>query len=68
MEKHNNIAGRHFNRKTLNALSRKGITLIGSTWAPGADGSFANGQTIYALNDNGTQRMRSYLEVLAVAS
>jgi hypothetical protein len=57
-----------FSRKTLSSLSRKGITLIGLTIIPGTgDLPFATGERGYILNDNGTQRIRSFAQVLELA-
>lgn len=64
----NNPAKRHFNSKTLKALTTKGIAIISSTWLPGLDGSFANGCTGYILDDNGTQRIRTYTQVQELAA
>jgi hypothetical protein len=41
------------------------VYFIGSTWVPGIDGSFANGERAYELDDNGTHRLRSYSEIKA---
>jgi hypothetical protein len=67
MSKHHEIAGSHFSKKTLKALEKKGITIHSATWTPGYDGSYANGFTCYMLDDNGTGRMRSFIEVLDIA-
>lgn len=56
-----------FSRKTLVALSKKGISISGITMVPGADGSFANGERAYLLNVNGCGCVRTLLEVLALA-
>jgi len=64
MNTHHKIAASHFSKKTLRALSKKGIFLIQSTWVPDIDGSYANGMTAYALSNG---QMKSYLEVLALA-
>ena len=61
------FGARYFKLATLRALAKRGIQVVGSTWAPGSDGSFANGQTVCMLDDNGTQRVRSYLDTLAIA-
>jgi hypothetical protein len=50
-----------FSRKTLRSLSRKGIALIGLSCD-------AAGSSLYVLNDNGTQRIRTFREVLALAA
>jgi hypothetical protein len=59
------IAVRHFGRKTVTALSRKGIVLLGLVTIPG-DGpmSFTNTDTGYIVNDNGTGRVWTYSEVM----
>lgn len=63
-----NTASKDFSKTVRTALKNKGITFIGTTWLPGADGTFANGERGYLLNDNGTQRIRAYLDVVALAS
>lgn len=58
-----------FSKKTISALTRKGITLIGLTMIPGTgDLPWATGETAYILNDNGTQRVRSFAQVLELAA
>lgn len=58
---------RDFNRKTIKALAKKGAQIYNKTWLAGKDGSFANGQTGYYLNHNGTSKVMDYLQVLAFA-
>jgi len=48
-------------------LKAKGISVIGATFVPDADGSFAHGERAYQLDDNGTHKIRSFTEVLAIA-
>ena len=67
MAKTNHRAAKDFNRSLVAALNKRGIYFHGSTWVPGADGSFANGERAYQLDDNGTHRVRSYTEVRAMA-
>lgn len=69
MNKHNEIQASHFSKKTLCALTKKGITIVGASWLPGRDGSFASADacTGYHLNDNGTGKVKTFLEVLACA-
>jgi hypothetical protein len=56
---HHFIAKLDFSKRTLNALERKSIFVIGS---------FSNdGEVLYTLSDNGTCRVRSYFDVLALA-
>lgn len=57
---------RDFSPKTIKALADKGITFVGATWAPDAQGSFAAGETVYQLNDNGTSKLRTFSQVLAI--
>ena len=58
-----------FSKKTLAALARKGISLVGLTVIPdmSSDMPFANGSRGYQLNDNGCHRIRSFSEVLELA-
>jgi hypothetical protein len=56
-------AHKDFNRNSIAALRRAGIAITGSTWLPGADGSFANGERGYELNDNGTHKIRTYMQM-----
>jgi hypothetical protein len=67
MNKHHEIPASHFNKKVLKALTHKGIALISMTVIPGNDGSYANGDTGYVLDNNGTGMVRRYLEVEALA-
>ncbi len=61
------VGTNHFNKQTVKALGRQGITIIGITAIPDEKGSFLNSQTGYQLNDNGTHKIRTYLQVLALA-
>ena len=58
-----------FSKKTLSALARKGIALVGLTVIPdmSSDMPFANGSRGYQLNDNGCHRIRTFTEVLELA-
>jgi hypothetical protein len=64
MTNHHPIAGSKFSNATLRRLAKKNLFLVSSTWIPGADGSFVNGESAFLLSD-GT--MRSFLQVLAIA-
>lgn len=58
-----------FSKKTVSALTCKGITLIGLTVIPGTgDLPFATGDRGYILNDNGTQRVVLFNQVLELAA
>lgn len=64
---HHFIAALDFKRATLAALAKKGITLHSVATIPGCDGTFANGERAYGLDDNGTFRLVSFLDVLSIA-
>lgn len=57
------IATRDFGRKTIAALARKGIRVINVTSLPDAKGSFLNSERGYVVDDNGTGRVFTYLEL-----
>ena len=58
-----------FNRTTLRKLAKKGITLVGITLLPGAgDLAYVNGERGYCLNDNGTHRVLTFLQVMDLAA
>ena len=60
--------GRDFSKATVKALNAKGIYIIGITVIPGeGDMPYANGETGYVLNDNGTSRIRSWSQVRTMA-
>ena len=63
----NHEISKDFSKKIVKALNKKGIFIVGSTFVPGSDGSFANGERAYMLNDNGTGMTRLYLEVERMA-
>ena len=58
-----------FSKTTIRNLSRKGITLIGLQAIPDMSSAmpFANADTGYRVNDNGTHRVLTFREVLALA-
>lgn len=58
-----------FSKKTIAALARKGVTLIGLTVIPNAnsDMPFATGSRGYRVNDNGCGRIWTFGEMLAKA-
>lgn len=58
---------RDFSKAVLTALKKRGIEIVGARWVPGADGSYANGETAYQLNNNGTSILRTYLQVVDLA-
>jgi hypothetical protein len=67
MNKTNHRTSKDFNRKLVAALNKRGVFFVGSTWVPGADGSCANGETAYELDDNGMSCLRTYAQVKEMA-
>lgn len=61
------IIRRHFAAKTLRVLKKKGIEVMSTTFIPDASGDYTRGETAYNINDNGTGRLKTFLEVLALA-
>ena len=59
---HHFIAGKDFSKATLNALARKGIYVIGSFCI-----NAQTGEVAYQLSGNGTGKVRSFIDVLAIA-
>ena len=57
-----------FSKATIGSLKTKGITIIGSTMIPDANGSFLESKVVYNLNDRGTHIVRSHDEVVALAN
>lgn len=58
---------RDFSRKTIKLLKKARIQIIGKTWLPGKDGSFANGETGYKVDNMGTSQIKTYQDLLNVA-
>ena len=59
---------RDFSAKTIAALARKGIRIVGTCVIPAkGDLPFASGERGYRLDDNGCGRIRSFAEVLECA-
>lgn len=54
---------RDFNKTTIKALAKKGIAIVGTQWAPDSEGNFANGETVYLLDDNGCGKVRTHKQV-----
>lgn len=61
---------RDFSRKTVSALARKGIRIIGITVIPDptSDLPFASGERGYSLDDNGCGRIVTFAQVLELAA
>ena len=65
---HHSIPASHFSATVKRALAKKGILLVGMCTIPNWEtGEYSNGETGYQLDDNGTGRIRTLLEVLAIA-
>jgi hypothetical protein len=64
---HSPSVKRDFPKPLLKALDKRGIRIITTTWLPGPNGKYANGERGYVLDDNGTQRIRNYLQVMSLA-
>lgn len=64
MTNHHPICGSHFSAKTLRSLTKKGLFLVSATYVPGEDGTYANGETAYALSNG---KLVSFLDVLKLA-
>jgi hypothetical protein len=61
------ISTRHFGRKVVAALARRGIRVIGLQAIPDERGSFLNSTTGYVVDDRGCGCVWSYREVLKAA-
>ena len=60
-------ASKDFSANIRARLKAKNLTVIGSTWLPGSDGSFANGERGYQLNHGGCLKIRTFVQVLTIA-
>ena len=60
------IATRHFGRKVVSSLARKGVSITGLQSVP--TGRFADYDTCYVVNDNGTGRVWTYAQVRECAA
>lgn len=67
--KHSDFA-RDFSATTRRALAKRGIFVIGIVNVPGRNAAgavdYTQGSRGYELDDNGTLRIRSFLEVMAL--
>ena len=62
------VGQRDFNRTTIRSLNKKGVEIVGATWLPGTDGSFANGEKGYKVVINETMMIKTFSEILDIAS
>lgn len=62
------IASRDFSSKTLRALAKRGISLIGVQAIPGSGSMpWANAEAGYVVSDNGTARVWTFAMVMGAA-
>lgn len=63
------VAHHHFNKRTLNNLHKKGIYIIGLTSIPdmSSDMPWANASVAYNIDDNGTGKIKTASELIAIA-
>ena len=61
-------AARDFSAAVRKALAVRGITIVGAQAAPAFEGDVYFSGTAYVLNDNGTHRVRTFSQVLALAA
>lgn len=68
-EMNKSSASKDFSRTQRAALTKRGIDITTSTWLPAAaGGDFTRGERGYMLDDNGTGRIRTYAQVVAIAA
>ncbi len=59
-----------FSTATVRSLRKIGVRVVGLTTIPDYSSAtpYASGDTGYVLDDNGTQRVRSFAQVLALVA
>jgi hypothetical protein len=57
-----------FSKQVVKTLAAFGIKIVGATFLPDATGNFANGETGYNVNDNGTGKVWTYMQVVKMGS
>ena len=59
----------HFSAKTLRALIRKGVRIVGLQYLPDMSSAMpmANGETGYVVDDNGCGKVWTFRQVLEAA-
>ncbi len=62
----NEIVTRRFGKRVINRLAKKGIKVVNCTTIPDENGSFLNGRSAYVVDDNGTGRVWTDAEIMAV--
>jgi hypothetical protein len=57
-----------FGKRIVNKLAKKGIRIIGTQMIPNPDtGNFSNAEVAYQIDDNDTGRVKSAMEIIALA-
>lgn len=64
---HNLIAAKDFSKSTLKTLADRSIFVIGAQAAPLYAGDWSLSSVLYAVADNGTHRLLSHGDVIALA-
>ena len=64
------IAVRHFGKAVVRTLDKRGVRIIGITASPDMRSAmpYANAETGYTVDDNGTGRVLTHAEVRGLAS
>jgi len=57
----------HFSKKIINALSRKGVSFVGTQAVPAFEGDQYFSGTAYKLSANGQMLVRTYQQVMSMA-
>jgi hypothetical protein len=60
-------AARDFSRKILNALAKRGVSVIGSQAAPAYEGDFSLSGRVYQISSEGCSMMRTHAQVMEMA-
>jgi len=60
-------AARDFSRKTLNALAKRNITVIGSQAAPAYEGDWSLSGRVYQVSVDGCAMIRTHSQVMGLA-
>ena len=61
------MACKDFSRSTIKSLAKKGVSLIGIQMVPSPKLGWLDAEKCYTVDDNGTGRVWSFLETLALA-
>jgi hypothetical protein len=57
-----------FGKRIVNKLAKKNIRIIGTQMIPNPEtGNFSNAEVAYQIDDNGTCKVRSAMDIIALA-